>query len=370
MLISSFHPLVGGAERQAQRLSKKLIEKGNDVTVLTRWHEGLLAKEKIEGINVVRFKVSKNSKLAPLIYLIKVLKYVRENKANIDIVHAHALSAPGISAAFISKFFKIPSIAKIAGGGGKDGCEIVRMRKSGKIGEMKVDFLKKHLDLFIAISKSIEKDLLDSEIEQNKIVFLPNGIDFNNFYSNNASPNEIFKFVYIGRLEKIKGIDVLLSAWEALSDDFKQRNQLVIAGEGKERILLKGIQKDNIKYIGKQNDILSLLNSSDVFLLPSRYEGISNALLEAMATERIIIASNVGGNIDLINNNNNGLLFESENVNDLIDKITYVSENRERLTKMKKEARNTLKDNYDLQKNVNRYIEIYSRLANPGENRS
>lgn len=59
MLISSFHPLIGGAERQALRLSEKLVDSGIRVTVLTRWHEGLRKEEKINGVNVNRIKVSK-----------------------------------------------------------------------------------------------------------------------------------------------------------------------------------------------------------------------------------------------------------------------------------------------------------------------
>ncbi|WP_342602392.1 glycosyltransferase family 4 protein [Peribacillus sp. FSL E2-0159] len=366
MLISSFHPLIGGAERQALRLSEKLVDSGIRVTVLTRWHEGLRKEEKINGVNVNRIKVSKNPKLAPVIFLIKTLKFIRENKNDIDIIHAHALSAPGLTAAVASRLFKIPSIAKIAGGGNKDGCEIIRISRSGILGKLKVIFMKKNISKFIAISKLIEKDLLKVKVPESKIVFLPNGIDLDKFApikNNNIDNEKINKFAFIGRLEKIKGIDVLLNTWESMSKEFLSKNKLLIAGDGREKHFLENMDS-SIEHLGKVDDVLKLLNEIDIFILPSRYEGISNSLLEAMATEKIIIASEVGGNPDLLINNLNGYLFENENIDQLRKLFKYTSENIIELNGVGKEARATLvKNGFDLSEIQSKYRHIYNELT-------
>lgn len=130
MLISSFQPLVGGAEKQAERLAINMARKYNyRYTVLTRWHPGLSFEEDYMGMRVIRLKVGNIGKIAPLIYMIKSLNYIRKNSKEIEVVHAHALSAPGLTAAFASKYLKIPSVAKIAGGGNKEGCEIIQIPK-------------------------------------------------------------------------------------------------------------------------------------------------------------------------------------------------------------------------------------------------
>ncbi|MBB5179384.1 glycosyltransferase involved in cell wall biosynthesis [Planomicrobium koreense] len=358
MIINSFFPLVGGAERQAQRISETLIEKGHSVTVLTRHHKGLKDNENINGINIIRLKVGNVNKVKPIIFLIKCLKYVKKNQEMIDIVHGHSLNAPGLIVALIKKYFKIPVIVKIAGGGDKSGCEIIKMNNAGLKGKLKVKLMLKHIDKFLAISKTIEKDLIKVGADKRKIHYLPNGIDLKLF--KNSVSNTQNNFLYLGRLENVKGIDILINAWTALIKENKNfPHKLFIAGSGSLENIIP--QNSTIEYLGNVEDVKSLIMKNKFFLLPSRYEGISNALLEAMALERIIIASNVGGNPDLIENNVSGYLFESENELELKKIIKEVSLLKN-VNDMGGNARNFLDENYDLNKNVNKIIDLYKSL--------
>ncbi|USK33678.1 glycosyltransferase family 4 protein [Bacillus sp. F19] len=366
MLISSFHPLLGGAEKQAQRLGADLVSKGNNVTVLTRWHKGLKPEEKIDGLNVVRLKVSSNSKFAPIIYLIKVLMYMWKYKKDIDVVHAHALSAPGLTAALTSFVTGIPSIAKIAGGGNQLGCEIKRMYLDNIIGKLKVKFMQKHISRFIAISRAIEDDLNYVNTPSKKIVFLPNGID--KLLYQNKNQNEFHlkskkTFLYVGRLEKVKGIDILMEAWSRINKQLKQNSQLIILGEGS--IDISRFQTDeSVEYMGKVDNVRDYLANADVFLLPSRYEGISNALLEAMASKLTIIASKVGGNPDLIKHGENGFLFERENIEQLQNLIEGIMSSQYDVSSIGEAAYKFIEKDYDLDKISNKYIKLYQQISN------
>src|SRR5699024_10105900 len=128
MLTSEFHPIVGGTEKQAERLSEQLVKKGHKVTIITKWHEGLNVKESYKGIKIKRIKVSNINRLIPYLYLLKVIYFLIRNHKDIDVIHAHTISAPGLSAAVSSIIFKIPTIVKIPGGN-KEGSQIKRLFK-------------------------------------------------------------------------------------------------------------------------------------------------------------------------------------------------------------------------------------------------
>lgn len=358
MVINSFFPLVGGAERQAQRISEALVNRGHKVTVLTRHHRNLEEKVDINGVNIIRIKVGNINKIKPIIFLIKTLIFVRKNKKKIDIVHGHSLNAPGLIVALIRKYFKIPVVVKIAGGGDKTGCEIIKMNNSGIKGKLKVKIMNKYIDKFIAISKSIEKDLEIVGTSKHQVEYLPNGIDMNLFHKSSLESRR--DFLYLGRLESVKGIDILLKAWmNIIKENENFPHKLYIAGNGS---LKNSIPIDpSIKYLGNVSDVKKIILQNEFFILPSRYEGISNALLEAMALERVIIASNVGGNPDLISNNVTGYLFESENIKELKSIIwRVVSEKKER--DVGRRAREFLEENYNLEKNVSKLEKLYQEI--------
>jgi len=374
MLISSFYPLLGGAETQALRLSKRLIEKGHNIEVITRWHKGLEKVEFIEGIKVIRLKVTDIGKLAPLIYMLKTIYYIFRHRKSIDIIHAHALSAPGLTAAFASFITKIPSIAKIAGGGDENGCEIKRIYYKKNMGKYRVAFMKRYISKFIAISKSIQKDLLDVNVPENKILFLPNGIDVSGYSdkmnkkllaSQLCLPANKFLFLYAGRLEKVKGIDILLSAWKRIDTELKKKCYLIILGEGS---LNLEVDDQTVGFIGRVENVKEYMMASNAFILPSRYEGLSNALLEAMASQLPIIASNVGGNPDLIIDNFSGYLFPKEDIDKLSSLLTkiitdFISGEKDRYKELGLNAKRIVKEKFDLKVIANRYIELYQILA-------
>lgn len=375
MIINSFRPLVGGAEKQAERLSIELVKKGMGVTIITRYYEGLERLEIAEGVKIIRLNSSSISfikKLKPLIFSYNIYKYVKKNRNDIDIIHTHQLST-GHVGAYINMMMGIPAIAKIAGGKGKYGCEIKGLAYKF-MGRARINFLRKHIRKIIATSSEILKDIKSENIPDRKIFFQPNGINISGDTVSSKPKNLIRKefnlpedktiYIYVGRLLPVKGIDILLDAWERIDRYVYKKSILLILGDGKLKDIVvdKSDNHSNIIYKGNVTNVDEYLKASDIFVIPSRYEGISNALLEAMSAKMPIIATRVGGNPDLIKHELNGLLVESENIDNLVSAINRMSVDIELRKKLANNAFMDVKEKYSLEVVAENYVNLYNEI--------
>ena len=138
---------------------------------------------------------------------------------------------------------------------------------------------------------------------------------------NELSKNkESIKFLTVARLEYQKGIDVLINAFNNIHIN---NVELFILGEGSQYKYLKKIRTNrNIHFLGHKKNSLDFINNCDVYVQPSRKEGMPNSLLEAVMLNKMCLVSNcIGGNEEVVKNYTDGLIFNSENVKDLNLKI-------------------------------------------------
>lgn len=173
----------------------------------------------------------------------------------------------------------------------------------------------------VAVTRQI-KDHLDRSADFSKrpIVTVVNGVDLARFSS--AVDRRQYGigdgqtvFICVGRLEKIKGHDVLLKAMKRI--EAHHAALLLVVGDGpcredlERRVMENGLQ-EKVRLLGHRDDIPQLLAASDCFVLSSRSEGLSCSIIEAMAAGLPIIATDVGGNGDLVEDGVNGRLVPSE----------------------------------------------------------
>ena len=129
--------------------------------------------------------------------------------------------------------------------------------------------------------------------------------------------------IFAGRLSKEKGIDTLVEIAKLLSDDI----HLIVLGDGPEKNKVSALANanENIHYLGYQpkEKTIPLIRGSDALIQPSIVEGISSTILEAMACKTAIIATEVGGNKEILENNKTGILIEPDTSEKLLDKIDY-----------------------------------------------
>ena len=334
VLISPTEKGIGGVAQHVQGLSNFLTNQNHKVDIISS-----------ENTFTIPIKGLKN----PSFMLSSLLK-TRSMKGN-DIVHAHNIpSALAMKKASGKKVLSLHGIysQQITEIHGKIYSNVSKNYENKAL---------KSADVITAISKEAcdyySKDGFD-------VIHVPNAIDLDSFPKKAIKSFEN-QIIYAGRLSKEKGIDTLLDTAKHLPPEYN----LLIAGRGPEEKKVRNVanSKTNVHYLGyqsKQNTI-SLIRGSDLLIQPSIMEGISSTLLEAMGCGTCIIASNVGGNPEIIENNKTGVLIEPNNTEKLLDKISVLlTENEKRLAIADEGLKAVVK--YDWKQVGKLYLDIYESL--------
>ena len=191
--------------------------------------------------------------------------------------------------------------------------------------------------------------------------YIPNAIDFSELPSQGLKlyDNQV---IYVGRLSKEKGVDLLLKAFK----ETPQYHLLIVGGGPKEAELRRASRRlSNIHVIGPKPRklALKLIKGSDLLVQPSRREGLSTAVLEAMAMGVPVVATNVGGNAELIKHQTTGLLIEPDNVTSIIKAVEMLITDSSLAKKLATQAKSHVAAHYSWDKVLRQYIRLYKEAA-------
>ncbi|MDD4902451.1 MAG: glycosyltransferase [Patescibacteria group bacterium] len=218
----------------------------------------------------------------------------------------------------------------------------------------------------VAASGAIKKYLIDQEgVEAGKIEVIYNGVEIEKFLNNSRAYEATSPVVgTIGRLTRQKGFDYLLKSVANIPEI-----EVLIAGEGEEReSLLQGIKElgleRRVKLVGVRKDVAGFLNSLDIFVLPSRWEGFGIVILEAGLSGLPVIASGVDGILEIISDNEDGLLFAPGNSEDLAAKLKKLLSDPAERARLGKNLQRKVADKFDIKKTVKQYEELYQKIMN------
>ena len=212
----------------------------------------------------------------------------------------------------------------------------------------------------MAASSAIKKYF--KEIGCKNIEVIPNGIDLRRFENLERKPHDGFVVMAVARLEKVKGLQYLI---EAIGKLKIVNCKLLVIGDGSERKNLENLTREfglgeKVKFLGEiQNErIPEYLTQADCFVLPSLKEGFGIAVLEAMAAGIPVVASKVGGILDIIEDGKTGLLVEPGNAEAIAGAIQEVYSSR-RFTRADLEK-------YNWQNITERVYKIYENIISRG----
>lgn len=342
----------GGAEKVVYQLCRdaenKMVVASTGGNYESDLHEINVRHYTIPDIN------GKNplSMFRTLFILKKIIK-----KEEIDIVHSHHRMA-----AFYSKLLNI-----------------FNKRFKRIYTSHNVFFDKKRLLRFslkgsaiVAVGDGVKKNLMNCygiKFERIKVIYnsieIPEKINLPNDEFIKKKKDNTY-ICTIGRLSEQKGIDVFLRAIAKVIQNNKSVYGIIIGdGELKED-LIKLSQKlnieNNIMFLGYRKDVIELIRCMDFIVLSSRWEGLPLTPIEAFSQYKTVIASDIAGNNEIVQNKKNGLLFEKDNVEDLADKMFYFIKNKEEKAKMEKTSFSCYKEKYSYENFIKNYMNLYEKI--------
>ncbi len=325
---------VGGAEKF---LSKLLPIKNVDVVSITGLNDVGRELEK-KGVQVTYLNEGLDVKLFRTIFRLR--KHLKKNNISqlmTFLIHADLLGR------LVAKLVGIRVICNIR----NDYSKISRLYLLDKFSRF---FVSKYVVNNVGLKSYMDK------IGVKKYVVISNAVSLESLLK---SAKQGFKksvgvskkvITCVARLEPQKDHKTLIKAMAHLPDA-----ELVLVGEGSLRKELEFLASElnvGVHFLGKRDDVSSILLESDVFVLPSTTEGMSNALLEAMSFGLPCVVSNIPQNTSLIRHEENGLVFEAQNSKDLAKKISQAKKSHGKL------AAKTVKENYDIEVIKKKYLEI------------
>ncbi|KPJ58341.1 MAG: hypothetical protein AMS15_08590 [Planctomycetes bacterium DG_23] len=352
---------IGGAEKSLFQLATRLPRDEFCVEVITLTSGGRIAKWlEQEGIPVTSLDIERFWDLAGVFRLRRLLKSSKPHILHTFLFHANIVGR--IAAAGLRYCAVISS---------------VRVAERRFKWHLALDWLTSpFMDLEVCVSEGVYRfTQMRAKIPRKKLTVIPNGIDLDEFErkdlrlqarelrnSLRISPDAPL-ILTIGRLERQKGISYFLLAAREVLQEFPEARFLIV-GEGPDkRRLISQVRDLGIEYavgfLGFRDDVPQILAPADIFVLASLWEGMPNVVLEAMASGKPVVGTQVEGTEELVVPGETGILVPTADAKMLAQGISRLIREPDLAGKMAQAARKRVSEDYTIQKMVERYAQLY-----------
>lgn len=296
----------GGAETMCENLTYALKAKGHEVTVVSLYQERTPISERMEQAGVKLLYLDKKLGL-DLSMVPKLTKIMRAERP--DVVHTHLDVIKYAAAA-----------ARLAG---VKKCVHTVHNVADKEAEGRVQKIINHTyfklgwSVPVALSPEVQRTIADFYgMEAAKVPVIYNGVDLSRCIPKETYAADNMTLVHVGRFNAQKNHEGLLRAFQKIHAQYPNC-RLNLLGDGELRETIEKLADElgiaeNVHFLGSQSNVYPFLNEADIFLLPSRYEGMPMTIIEAMGTGLPIVATAVGGVPDMLTDHQSGLLVECE----------------------------------------------------------
>lgn len=344
----------GGAEKLILDSVPIYQKKGIITDVLILSDEDTVFRNKLEKCTQGKiFVLTKGSVYNPLL-IFKIIPYIK----HYDIIHAHLF--PTLYWVVLAKWISF-SKSKIV----YTEHSTHNKRRESKIFQYIDQFIYSKLDYIGCISEATKINLKKHlKFKKDDITVVLNGIELSNFINTKKTKFSLFDknsfvLIQVSSFREQKDQPTLINALVNLPSNIK----LLLVGEGKlrkdnEALVQKLGLQDRVIFLGNRNDIPDLMRYADVCILSSHYEGFGLAVLEGMAANKPVIASDVSGVKEIVENF--GLLFDKGNAEDLANKIMSLYKDENYYQKIQKACFLRAND-FDIEKMVDTYINEYKK---------
>ena len=345
---------IAGAEIMLENLIYGLIDKGHQVRVLSLYTYSSPITERLDNHKVDIHYLDKKPGF-DIKTIIRLKKEITSFAP--DVIHTHRYILPYVCAAsfFNRKIIRVHTVHNIA------------TKEVGKKQLLIQKFLVKCLNItLVAISPLIKQTIVDYyKLPSKRVPMVFNGIDLSKCKKKlDYHIGSQCTVIHIGRFSEQKNHKSLIIAFARLCKEFPDI-KLKLVGDGElreniESLVEKYKIKENVKFLGLLGTVYDELYNSDIFILPSNYEGMPITLIESMATGLPIIATNVGGIPDMINNDTSGIIINNT-IDDIYNSLKTVINNYELRNKIGQNAQKR-SIMFSKENMTQGYIKIYELL--------
>ncbi len=394
----------GGAESQCRKLAQNLVRNGLEVSILTARYDATLPRaEKDGGTDIVRLsifeslirrsenlahsesfkdsgdvgegasKVNRCNRIRSmasvkaawliryiniLVFCIAFISYLRKNKNSIDVLHVHTADWISGITAISGRLFNLPVICK-----GAD-TPVFPDLKGVPLSQLLDKWRKKNH--FVALTRSMANDLMVHGVPEDAISIIPNGVELSDQV---VDPLINDTFLFLGNFSQTaahKGFDILLEAWSMVIEQEPDAHLMMVGGgdssQWQEFAQRKKLH-NTVSFPGYCNNVQELLLKSGCFLLPSRKEGMSNALLEAQSVGLPAIVSDIPGMDEVVINGKTGIIVPTVDSKALSEAILLMLRNPQLRKEYGNAARSRMECLFALDSVTSKIQALYSEVA-------
>jgi glycosyltransferase involved in cell wall biosynthesis len=266
-------------------------------------------RDTLDGVPVERIAYPRTKLLGAAVLYLRFAALLLWRRRQYDAVHVHTAHYLAAVAGLVRPLTGVTLMIKVSGAWEFDG-GVLDPKLRGRPLYRLANWMLRRADHMHCISEFTRSMLLDAGYEPHQVCMIPNAVDLQRFVPTLPSrvPPTV---VFVGRLVPVKGLPILLAAWQKVIACMPAR--LVIAGDGQQRGELEGLAqtlgiREHVEFMGNVSDVPSALAGASIYVQPSHQEGMPNSVLEAMACGLPVVATRVSGNVDLVADGESGLL--------------------------------------------------------------
>ena len=377
MYSTYFPPQYSGAAKQAIALAKYLRGKSHHIEFLTVKWPGLTGKDSFDRFPVHRVEMGRGKRHREFPLWWNLLKFVFFWRKDFDIIHSHGAYYSNSIIGILAKLLNKKSLVKVSLANND-----LKGLGEGFSGRLH-GFLLRTIDRYISISSQITEEMKMLPLDQNKIEEIPNGVDTGRFLpmppgekkklrKELGLPNG-FMLLYVGGISERKNVEWLVRSWAKICPQNPDTFLTIVGPVGQQgkndrlyNSLVEFVRANSLeKQIIFKNStyyIEQYYQTADIFVFPSKNEGMPNVILEAMACGLPCLVNRVSGTTDLIRNKKTGVFFDADSTENFYRGFRYLREHPESRAEIGRLARDKIVQEYSMGIIGKRYVDLYAKL--------
>lgn len=370
LVISHEYPPIGGGGANAcMFLTQGYAQSGHNVTLVTAWYEGLKEHESIDGVEIYRIKSKRAHKehcsfKEMLSFIFKALPLADrlERKNRYDVCQIFFGIPSGPVGYWLKKRYGLPYVIRF-GGGDIPGFQD-RFKTVYKLIGPFVKIIWNNAAALVANSEGL-KHFAEKFYSKKEISVICNGVDTAKFTpADEKNCNGVINLLFVSRLIERKGLQFVIPELKSISEGTAKDIHLTVVGDGPYRAALEELTagcnvSELVTFAGQKDkdELPAYYRSGDIFVFPSKREGMPNAVLEAMASGLAVVMTPCEGSSELIDNN--GVVADFPQ---FIEKLCALVANEAAICAMGKSSRQRAVEEFSWERAVERYLLLFENM--------